>query len=239
MDAKAKQLAARLHSPEHWAKPFYSDIHLFKPRPRRVLVGINSKGNRYSRQYDLDQDNEAKMWSGKRPLHNAYLDECWGNKPDQLDPKGQSDLQVAVQRVFKAIYGNHWERRLRGTPCFNLVPVSSDGVKDPMLGKVWNEGACWGTSLIDHLRPQSIILFGNSHVGRSVWAALKQKYSLEDCVACTSTPPNYRLEICYLRNEPLSGAPVVSLPHLSMLKGRNLDSLCRKLHEMVASLTPP
>ena len=181
MEAKAKRLAEKLNSQDHWAKPYYSDVNTFKPGVRRIFVGINSKGNRYSFKYDKQQDNRRRLWSGNRPLHNAYLDECWGDGPSGTEPKGQSPLQIATQRVFKAVYGASWKRKLRNSPCFNLIPVSSNGTKDPKLSDIWDEGVEWSIELIEYLKPESIILYGNAKTGKSVWAALNDKYGLTQC----------------------------------------------------------
>ena len=210
------RLPGKRKSKDYWAKPFYSDVSTFRRGVPRVFIGINSKGDRRSLKYDEKQRNEQRVWSGNKPLHNAYLDERWGSRRTGIGPKGQSSLQVATQRVFKAIYRDSWKRKLRKTPCFNLVPVSSHGVRDPVLEAVWSDGVEWGIELIEYLNPKLIVLYGNAEMGKSVWAALTERFSMADLKSCGGIPPNYRIEIGVLQREPLTGVPALGLPHLSM-----------------------
>ena len=236
METKARRLARKLQCPDYWAKPFYSDVYTFKRGVPRVFVGVNSKGNRYSLEYDKEQGNGQRIWSGDKPFHNAYLDERWGDTPKRLAAKGQSPLQIAARRVFEAIYGDAWKGKLRNTPCFNLVPVSSNGTKDPVLDEVWHDGVKWGIELIKYLKPKSVILYGNTKPGKnvkSVWAELDSVFSLDDTRTIRQTPPNSRIEVSTFRKEPLKGVPVVGLPHLSMQKGKHLNTLCENLVELM------
>ena len=238
MNTKAKCLAENLNSQDHWAKPFYSDVHTFKPGIRRVFIGLNGKGDKCSRKYDNQQQNEQRIWSGNKPFHNAYLDERWGGKSTGLEQKGQSPLQVATQRVFKAMYGETWKTKLRSTPCFNLVPVSSNGTSDSVLGEVWEDGVKWGIKLIDYLRPRSIILYGNSETGKSVWAELQKKFCSTNNSKIPLQPQTHLLKICRLKlqEKPSRRVPVIALPHLSWVKeGENLDFLCAKLGQLAES----
>ena len=234
MDARAKNLAECLNCPDHWAKPFYSDVHVFKQGVRRVFIGLNSKGNRYSHEYDKQQENHKRIWSGKKPLHNAYLDECWGGEAGGPIAKGRASLQIAVQSVFEAMYGPAWEAKLRNTPCFNLIPVSSDGIGDPELVRIWDDGVKWSSRLLRYLDPKLIILYGNATSGKSVWTALRKRYSFSQ-EGCTieGIPPNYRMEFRKLQKEPLKGVPVVGLPHLSRQGG--LPAICGELRRLAAS----
>ena len=75
MKLQATLQAESLHSKDHWAKPFYSDVNLFKPNVRRVFIGVNSKGDRYSRKYDKKQKNEQRVWSET----SRYITPIWTN----------------------------------------------------------------------------------------------------------------------------------------------------------------
>ena len=233
MKLQATLQAESLHSKDHWAKPFYSDVNLFKPNVRRVFIGVNSKGDRYSHKYDKKQKNEQRVWSGNKPLHNAYLDECWGNRNKSPRPKGDSDLQIAVQRVFEAMYRSKWKFKLRNTPCFNLIPVSSNGTGDPKLDKIWNVGVDWSFELLEYLKPQFIILYGNGltpQKGRSVWFALEQKLCLKRTPSSTEDiSEKYKIHEGTFQSKPLKGVPVLGLPHLSYMKGSYLKTLSNKL----------
>ena len=237
MKLQATLQAESLHSKDHWAKPFYSDVNLFKPNVRRVFIGVNSKGDRYSHKYDKKQKNEQRVWSGNKPLHNAYLDECWGNRNKSPRPKGDSDLQIAVQRVFEAMYRSKWKSKLRNTPCFNLIPVSSNGTGDPKLDKIWDVGVDWSFELLEYLKPQFIILYGNGKTGKSVWAVLKSEFGLGDCKKIPLHFGKHSIKQGVFAERPLKGVAVLALPHLSYVKGRNLDTLCEKLNEL-AELSP-
>ena len=236
MAADAKCLERKLDSKDHWAKPFYSDVNLFKPNVRRVFLGLNSKGDRYSHKYDKKQNNEQRVWSGDKPLHNAYLDECWGIRNKNLTPKGEADLQIAVQRVFEAMYGPKWKSKLRNTPCFNLIPVSSNGTKDPKLGKIWDVGVDWSIELLEYLKPQFIILYGNGLTtkdGRSGWLALEKKLCLKRYPESTKDiTKTYKIHQGVIQKKSLNGIPVLGLPHLSYMKGKNLDTLRSRLRSL-------
>ena len=233
MKLQATLHAESLHSKDHWAKPFYSDVNLFKPNVRRVFLGLNSKGDRFSHKYDKQQKNEQRVWSGNKPLHNAYLDECWGNHSKSPTPKGEADLQIAVLRVFEAMYGTKWKSRLRNTPCLNLIPVSSNGTSDPKLDKIWDVGVDWSVELLEYLKPQFIILYGNGKSDRSVWTVLKTKFELNDCEKTTPLHfGKHSIKQGVLANTPLNGVPVLALPHLSYVKGKNLDTLCNELRSL-------
>ena len=232
MKLQATLHAESLHSKDHWAKPFYSDVHLFKPGVRRVFIGVNSKGDKCSHKFDQKQENEQRVWSGNKPLHNAYMDECWGNCNKSPAPKGRSHLQIAAQEVFKGMYGPKWKRRLRNTPCFNLIPVSSDGIQDEKLG---NAGVEWSVELIEYLRPHLIILYGNGLTpkkGRSVWFALEKKFCLKrDPKSTVDITTTYKIHEGTIRRKPLKGVRVLGLPHLSYMKGDLLKTLSDRLSE--------
>ena len=204
----------------------------FKPGVPRVFVGINSKGNRYSLEYDRQQQNNLRLWSGKKPLHNAYLDECWGNRPGGTEIKGESPLQLAAQRVFGAMYGKDWETELRNTPCFNLIPVSSDGTKDRKLDVIWNSGVEWFIELMEYLRPQSIILYGNAKTGKSAWAVLNKEYGLNQMHKSRQIAGwKYLLKQDTIGTGVMGGIRVVSMPHLSYMDC-HLPVLERKLAKL-------
>ena len=236
MKLQATLQAESLHSKDHWAKPFYSDVNLFKPNVRRVFIGVNSKGDRYSHKYDKKQKNEQRVWSGNKPLHNAYLDECWRNRNKSPRPKGDSDLQIAVQRVFEAMYRSKWKSKLRNTPCFNLIPVSSNGTGDPKLDKIWDVGVDWSIELLEYLIPRFIILYGNGKTGKSVWVALNEKYGLIEIskdihFARGKDYWKYRLKQHNIKSGPLKGVVVLSFPHLSYIQDY-LDNLERELTKL-------
>ena len=234
---EAIRLEEHLDCTDHWAKPYYSNVHRFTPRIRRVLIGVNPGGNCQSRKYYEKYDYEEKIWSYGRKSFNSYLDERWGDRLGGAQRKGQDSLQIAVQRVFRAMYGPKWKRRLRNTPCFNLVPVSSKGTRDPELDEIWDNGVDWSFELLEYLKPQFIILYGNGKTGKSVWAVLQSEFGLGDCKKIPLHFGKYSIKQGVFAERPLKGVAVLALPHLSYVKGRNLDTLCEKLNEL-AELSP-
>ena len=51
MKLQATLQAESLHSKDHWAKPFYSNVHTFRPDADRAFIGVNPGGNRHSEKY--------------------------------------------------------------------------------------------------------------------------------------------------------------------------------------------
>lgn len=239
MAAKAERLAESLGSKDHWAKPYYSDVYTLKTGVSRVFIGINSKGNKWSLKYDKKQQNNRKIWSGQKPFHNAYLDESWGDTRGGPDSgKGQSGLQIAVKQVFRAMYGSRWKKVLRNTPCFNLVPVSSNGTDDCKLDEIWDDGVKWGVKVIKHLRPKLIILYGNRRKpsnAKSVWRALERTLTLTETECPVHLSRTFKVYAGVIRHTSLRDTKVLGLPHLSMIKGRTLDDLCHELSDMAVS----
>ncbi len=220
MHRKAKRLEKKVDSCDHWAKPYYSNVHIFKPKVERVFIGVNPGGNRHSKDIHKKYGYEKKIRSNRRLSFNSYLDERWGDKPNGAQGKGEALLQVAVKDVFKAMYGKGWRKKLRGTPCFNIVPISSRGKSDKQLDdKIWKQGVKWGIELVKYLEPDFIILYGNGedkYQRKGPWAALESEFGLQespkevlDCQLRKS------LKRGTLTQSPLKGVEVIGLPHLT------------------------
>ena len=241
MEYEAKCLEEQLSCPDHWAKPFYSDGHTFRPGVRRVFLGLNPGGDRFSRELYVEYGCEEKIWSGNEPYYNSYLDERWTKYNENPAPKGKAPLQVSVQRVFKAMYGADWKSTLRSTPCFNMIPISSEGANDPRLKMIWNKGVDWGIRLIEYLKPEFIILYGNGDK-KSPWSVLESEFGLLDYREAEVLPKlNYSIKDATLATDPLDGVYVLGLPHLSRVnrakKGvsKNLEILCTEICELTDS----
>ena len=147
---KAKRLNRKLDPRDYWPKPYYSNVHIFGSGVRRVFIGLNPGGNRHSKKIYDKYGYAKKIWSDRRLSFNSYLDERWGKATDGAHRKGHAPLQIAAQRVFEAMYGDDWECILRDTPCFNLIPVSSEAPKvcgdpkrngklDSELKEIWHK----------------------------------------------------------------------------------------------------
>ena len=240
MDRRAKRLEKKVDSCDPWAKPYYSNVHIFKPGVRRVFIGINPGGNCHSKRYYEKYKYEKKIWSEDRLSFNSYLDECWGDKPGGAQGKGEALLQIAVKDVFKAMYGKGWRKRLKGTPCFNIVPISSKGKSDKQLDdKIWKLGVKWGIELVKYLEPDFIILYGNGedkNQRKGPWAALKSEFGLANYKKeCLDARLEKHLKRGTLTESPLKGVKVVGLPHLtSNMNDAIREKIYARLSEMAA-----
>lgn len=219
---EAEQLAKDARSKKHWAKPYYSDVHLFYPGIECCFVGVNGAGNYDSYIIDQSDENEKKIWSGKKPYHNAYLDERWGKDKGRPRTTGEAKLQKAVQAVFQSIYGGTQHHELRNTACFNLSPVSSDNF-DVLPVKIRNSCIQWGISLVTYLCPKVVIAMGKA--GEILSTSLKWDQELEKCSRRRKTGEcmaKVRLGTLYLK--PNVASRMLWLPHLSVFSGKDLNS---------------
>lgn len=219
---EAEQLAKKARSKNHWAKPYYSDVHLFYPRMGRCFVGVNGAGNYDSYMIDQADGNDKKVWSGKQPYHNAYLDERWGKDKGRPRSPGDAKLQKAVQAVFQSVYGGTWHRELRNTASFNLSPVSSDNF-DALPAEIKNGCIQWGIELLTYLCPKVVITMGKA--GEILSTRLKWHQELEECSRRRKTGEcmaKVRLGTLYLK--PNAASRMLWLPHLSVFSGHDLDS---------------
>ena len=212
----ARKLADRVGSPDHWAKPFYSSAATFVAPAPRAFIGLNGAGDRFAHQYDIDDGNDDRIWS--EPLYNAFLDDRWGDGRKVYAP-GTHSHQRAIQTVFRAMYRDAWESVLRGSACFNIMPVSSRGQSDPLVAHVWLDGLRWGTELLAYLRPRLVILNGNGETGRSAWSAIHAAFGIRETIAPIPLEnPFFRLREGSIMSGPASGTRVIGLPHLSRNK---------------------
>ena len=241
MEHQAKDLEEQLGCPDHWSKPFYSDIHTFRRDVQRVFIGLNPGGDRFSKEYYINDESDEKIWSGDKPYYNSYLDERWGKFNQYPGDKGKAPLQISVQKVFRAMYEDDWEIILRSTPCFNMIPISSEGANDPSLKMIWDKGIDWGIRLIKHLRPKFIILYGNGE-RKSPWSVLESEFEIQEYREAPVLPKlKYSMKDGTLVQDPLHGVYVFGLPHLSRVnrakKGisKNLETLCNEISELTDS----
>lgn len=242
---EAIRLEEHLDCTDHWAKPFYSNVYIFKPEVERVFIGLNPGGNRHSKKYYKKYKYEKRIWSKDELLFNSYLDERWGDEPSGAQRKGEDRLQIAVQQVFKTMYGPDWKATLRNTPCFNLIPVSTKDASDSKLDKIWVNGVEWSVELLEYLKPKFIVLYGNGRKkdDKSVWRALEQNLHLIDCCPRIDVTKTFKIYTGVIPKGTLKGTPVLGLPHLSRIHpsnkrtSKNLSTLCKRLGES-ASLRP-
>ena len=228
---EAQQLAVKAGNPNHWAKPFYSDVHMFQPGISHCFVGVNSAGNLASLSIDRADKNEKKMWSGNEPFHNSYLDEHWATNVDRVSARGSAKLQRAVQNVFRVLYGSNWSNELRTTACFNLLPVSSASF-NKLPAAIRNDCIAWGLDLIQYLQPKLIIAMGRTgkDITKRGWTLELTKCSRReiesgDCMAYVNMGT--------LELGPNVTARLLSLPHLSNFGGDDLYSVLDEIKSRI------
>ena len=90
--------------------------------------------------------------------------------------------------------------------------------------------------MLEYLIPRFIILYGNGKTGKSVWAALNEKYGLIEIskdihFARGKDYWKYRLKQHNIKSGPLKGVVVLSFPHLSYIQDY-LDNLERELTKL-------
>lgn len=204
------------------AKGLYGDDRNFKPwySPRdlidkgvggidRVLIGVNPGGC----PGESDPTTVKRRWEQPmdvdRPF-NAYLDECWGDKKP-----GSSALQDAVQKVFKALYDNVWEYKLRKTICFNVCPIRTHD-SSCIPSDAWTESVRWSLEVLDRIRPVTVICIANGN--SSPWQELR----------VNALPPFKFARTAHLKHGRAylsdgTAMRVVGLPHLSGANFRRQD----------------
>ena len=192
-------------------KPWYSPRSSFRQKGGVVLIGANPAGCPSSPPDDsVITDYQSNLI---KPDYNAYLCESWSGK----EP-GRDRLQLAVKRVFKALYGNEWEQRLRDAAFFNVCPLRTRSTNEKFLpSPIWDRSVNWCKLVLDQLRPSTLILVGNGESGTSPWSALGvMGYKVsEDMGRRRLVGKNYYLKFGEIRKGRLKDAKVVGLPHLS------------------------
>ena len=192
-------------------KPWYSPRSAFRQKGGVVVIGANPAGPPSSPPDDsIRAVYQANL---ERPDYNAYLCESWNGKE-----LGCHKLQLAVKRVFKALYGNEWEQRLRDAACFNVCPLRTRSTNEKFLpSPIWDGSVNWSKLVLDQLRPSTLILVGNGVSGPSPWSALGDMgYKVsEDKRRRKQVGEFWYLKFGEIRKGHLKDARVVGLPHLS------------------------
>jgi hypothetical protein len=246
MDKRAKDLACEIGDEDHWAKPYDSDINTFVPGVQTAFIGINHAGDKISKDIYEEDDAHLRVWSGHRPFHNAYLDERWGTRHEDITGPGCANLQVTVQKVFASIFGDVWSNKLREAACFNLLPVGSKNTKDTKLNPIQVRGIEWGVGVLEYTKPKLIILNGNGEknpkaILHSSWVEICANFTLEMKPGIKFQPRRYSIKRASITEGPLKNSRIIALPHLSRAKhpwhpddkyGYNRDALLSALKGM-------
>ena len=185
-------------------KPWYSPRWMFdeiQSGSGRLLVGTNPGGDPAVPDDTTGRDYEQTLDS--RYQYNAFLDESWNHQP-----KGESDLQCSVRKVFKRLYGeSRGDDELRRTACFNVSPIRSKRVND-LPERAWPASVKWFKEVVKPLRPNTIICIGSAKNGKSPWVALEA-----DQIWCHKIAKNATLRFGTTRLTASHKAKVIAIPH--------------------------
>ena len=199
-----KVLDRKLYSGDRNFKPWYSSRWMFdemQSSSGRLLIGTNPGGDPALPDDTTGPIYEQLLDSPCR--YNAFLDESWNGQP-----KGESDLQCSVRKVFKRLYGeSRGDDELRRTACFNVSPIRSKRANDLPKG-AWTASVKWFKEVVEQLRPHTIICIGSGKSGKSPWVALKT-----DQQWCHKIAEKATLRIGTTRLTGSNRAKVIAIPH--------------------------
>ena len=204
-------------------KPWYNPPDSFRSGVKRVLIGINPGGNPINPDGPCHECRNPK-WHGE--TFNEWVCAEWRKNGRVVTTHQQPMLDV-----FKALYGNDkGKRKLVNTPSSNVCPLRTEDPKH-IPGAVWDESENWCLTLLEHLRPGTIICNGNSTSGerphRSPWSMVLAKqsdgnYDLEKSERVSVGHRKY-LKHGIVRGGKLDGAHVIGMP-------QGIRGSRRKLH---------
>ena len=193
-----------LYSGNRNFKPWYSPRWMFdemQSSSGRLLIGTNPGGDPALPDDTTGPIYEQLLDSPRR--HNAFLDESWNGQP-----KGESDLQCSVRKVFKRLYGeSRGDDELRRTACFNVSPIRSKRANDLPKG-AWPASVKWFKEVVKQLRPHTIICIGSAKSGKSPWVALET-----DQQWCHKIAKNAILRFGTTRLTASCEVKVIAIPH--------------------------
>lgn len=242
MERKARDFIDRLIQDGVLANELYGDNRNFKPwySPRAlidqaakhgkvecVLIGVNPGGCPGER----DPTTKERRW--ERPMtdvspFNAYIDERWKSAK-----RGEASLQVAVQKVFKALHDSMCEPKLRNTICFNVCPIRTHDASciPPQL---WTKSVEWCLEVLEHLNPDRIICISN-YGKMTPWTAvdgpqLKKARFWRDVRKSKNGFPNFVLAD-RAGHPKLNACEIISTPHLSRIGKTELENVLCALRE--------
>ena len=224
MERQAKILADELGSQDIFGvKCWYSDASLFEGSSKRVFIGINPGGDRTSQ--DLDLRAGYLEWPRTKPGYNAWLDETW---PDN-GPKHQE----AVVNAFRSMYGSTWEKQMRDTACFNVVPFRCPSATK-LPTHAWSAGTKWFQEVLERLEPRLIICNGNSR-SKSPWSTLHRLYSVEEFqdIPIGAAGSTASIKQGMIDSGQFSGCQILALPSLSRFGWPELYEKLSKLKPFI------
>lgn len=235
MEAEARKFIDELKSDVYRDyrnfKPWYSPRWMFDEMQSvsgRLLIGTNPGGDP-SMPDDTTGSNYERFLNSPCRC-NAFLDESWN-----CQPKGNSDLQCSVRKVFKSLYGqSDGDFQLRRTACFNVSPIRSKRAND-LPKEAWEASVEWFQEVVKQLRPDTIICIGSAKSGRSPWVALEVEQQW-----CHKISKTARLRFGITRITASHMAKVIAIPHptgAAFNRDRLYQALCCRRDQLIGHET--
>lgn len=201
---EAERIEDALHDPKIFGvKCWYSDARLIEDGAEVAFLGINPGGDKDSQ--DLDKKAGSLKFPYTRKGYSSWLDETWL----------RTNHQEAVYELFQTIYGAEWETKLRGTACFNAVPLRTRKQED-LSKQAWKMGTRWSMKVLEHVSPK-LVLCNGSGGSRSPWAAVHDAFTLED-IREIPIMTTAAIKSGVIANGKLNGTRVIGLPFLGRFK---------------------
>lgn len=220
-------------------KPFYSPYANFYPEACKVVfIGDNPGGDPKVSDTTTGEDYDAFLNEGVGG-YSAFLHEGWGD-----NEIGQAPMQLAVQSVFRILFGEDRSReQLLHAASFNVCPLRTEFTCHIPCG-VWARSEQWCNEILDHLEPDLIICCGYSDdyegdLAKSPWAMLKRRRrsGFKELRKATWKIGKVRLKYGKLTTGCLADTSVIGLWHLS--KPKPLQDTIKLLNRHRHELTLP
>lgn len=201
---------------ENIAKPFKDSIYgvacwssaarLFDEGAERVFIGTNPGGDEKDHQ-DAKRKGYHQMRYQSHNF-NAWLDEAW-----RKSPTGHSNNQLSVRHLFKAMYGDAWEKTLRNTACFEVAPFRVPKIRE-LPDEAWRAAIPWFQEVLEHVKPKLIICNGSGE-DMSPWSVLSELYGIRYGKRTQIGKASAYMKEGNIQSGNLQGVRVIGIPHLS------------------------
>ena len=186
-------------------KPWYSSAKAIEDGTKVAFVGANPGGGE---QAQIDERRLGVLNHPYEDLdYNAWLDDRhWGG----------GELQANALETFDILFGKQGSRVLRGSACFNVVPLRTTGT-GYLSSDTWEKGVSWAKDVLEHVAPKEIVCNGNGP-SKSPWSVFSKRPFGITRVEEVPLYNNFRLKHGVIESGKLAGASVIGLPHLSRMK---------------------
>ena len=189
----------------HGIKPWYYSARVIESGTKVAFIGANPGGGE---QAQIDERRLGVLnHPYEDPDYNAWLDDRhWGG----------GELQASALETFGILFGKQGSRGLRGSACFNVVPLRTTGT-NYLSSDTWEKGVTWAKDVLEHVAPKVIVCNGNGP-SKSPWSVFSKRPFGITRVEEVPLYNNFRLKHGVIESGKLAGASVIGLPHLSRMK---------------------